>query len=157
DRARLRADRAVCDRHGDRDRGAGARDRRARGRNPVRLGEGRGPAGPLNRLREELILADTRIPEDLHYSEQDEWARSEGERVTVGITDYAQQQLGDVVFVELPAVGSRLERGAPFGVIESVKAVSDLYAPIAGEVIGVNEALTSRPELVNEDCYGEGW
>jgi len=102
-------------------------------------------------------LADTRIPDDLHYSEQDEWARSDGDRVTVGITDYAQQQLGDVVFVELPAVGTRLERGAAFGVIESVKAVSDLYAPVAGEVIAVNEVLTARPELVNEDCYGEGW
>jgi glycine cleavage system H protein len=102
-------------------------------------------------------LAQTRIPDDLHYSEQDEWARSDGESVTVGITDYAQQQLGDVVFVELPAVGSHLSRGAAFGVIESVKAVSDLYAPLAGEVVAVNEALTSRPELVNEDCYGEGW
>jgi glycine cleavage system H protein len=102
-------------------------------------------------------LADPRTPDDLYYSEQDEWARSEGERVTIGITDYAQQQLGDVVFVELPAVGTRLERGAAFGVIESVKAVSDLYAPVAGEVIAVNGALATRPELVNEDCYGEGW
>ena len=102
-------------------------------------------------------MAETRIPDDLHYSEQDEWARSEGERVTVGITDYAQQQLGDVVFVDLPAVGTRLTRGAAFGVIESVKAVSDLYAPVSGEVLAVNVALTSRPELVNEDCYGEGW
>jgi glycine cleavage system H protein len=102
-------------------------------------------------------LADTQIPEGLHYSEQDEWARSEGERVTVGITDYAQQQLGDVVFVELPVVGTRIERGAAFGVIESVKAVSDLYAPVSGEVIAVNDTLGSRPELVNEDCYGEGW
>jgi glycine cleavage system H protein len=102
-------------------------------------------------------LADTRIPEDLHYSEQDEWARREGDRVTVGITDYAQQQLGDVVFVELPAVGTRVERGAPFGVIESVKAVSDLYAPVSGEVVAVNDALAAKPELVNEDCYGAGW
>ncbi|HKA14051.1 MAG TPA: glycine cleavage system protein GcvH [Myxococcota bacterium] len=102
-------------------------------------------------------MADTRIPDELHYSEQDEWARAEGERVTVGITDYAQQQLGDVVFVELPAVGTRLVRGAAFGVIESVKAVSDLYAPVSGEVLAVNEELASRPELVNEDCYGEGW
>jgi glycine cleavage system H protein len=102
-------------------------------------------------------LAQTRIPDDLHYSEQDEWARSESDRVTVGITDYAQQQLGDVVFVELPAVGARVTRGAAFGVIESVKAVSDLYAPVSGEVVAVNEALASRPELVNEDCYGEGW
>ena len=102
-------------------------------------------------------MAETRIPDDLHYSEQDEWARREGDRVTVGITDYAQQQLGDVVFVELPAVGTRVERGAAFGVIESVKAVSDLYAPVSGEVIAVNDALGGRPELVNEDCYGEGW
>jgi glycine cleavage system H protein len=102
-------------------------------------------------------LAETRIPDDLHYSEQDEWARREGDRVTVGITDYAQQQLGDVVFVELPAVGTSVSRGAAFGVIESVKAVSDLYAPLSGEVIAVNDALRSRPELVNEDCYGEGW
>jgi glycine cleavage system H protein len=102
-------------------------------------------------------LADTRIPDDLLYSEQDEWARREGDRVTVGITDYAQQQLGDVVFVELPAVGTRLERGAAFGVIESVKAVSDLYAPVSGEVVAVNDALAAKPELVNEDCYGAGW
>ena len=102
-------------------------------------------------------MAETSIPDDLHYSSQDEWARSEGDRVTVGITDYAQQQLGDIVFVELPAVGSTLTRDAAFGVIESVKAVSDLYAPISGEVVAVNEALGSRPELVNEDCYGEGW
>ncbi len=104
-----------------------------------------------------MAEAETRIPDDLHYSEQDEWARSEDGRVTIGITDYAQQQLGDVVFVELPAIGSSVSRGAAFGVIESVKAVSDLYAPVTGEVIAVNEALTSRPELVNEDCYGEGW
>jgi len=102
-------------------------------------------------------LAQSRIPDDLRYSEQDEWARSDGESVTVGITDYAQEQLGDVVFVELPGVGTQLTRGAAFGVIESVKAVSDLYAPLSGEVIAVNEALGSRPELVNEDCYGEGW
>jgi glycine cleavage system H protein len=102
-------------------------------------------------------LGTTRIPDDLFYSEQDEWARREGERITVGITDYAQQQLGDVVFVELPAVGTSVARGEPFGVIESVKAVSDLFAPLSGEVVAVNEALASRPELVNEDCYGEGW
>jgi glycine cleavage system H protein len=102
-------------------------------------------------------VTDTRIPDDLHYSEQDEWARREGDRVTVGVTDYAQQQLGDIVFVELPAVGTSVTRGGAFGVIESVKAVSDLYAPVAGEVIAVNDALGSRPELVNEDCYGQGW
>ena len=104
-------------------------------------------------------MAETRIPEDLHYSAQDEWARIEGsgDRVAVGITDYAQQQLGDIVFVELPAIGTALTRDVAFGVIESVKAVSDLYAPLSGEVIAVNDALTGRPELVNEDCYGEGW
>ena len=102
-------------------------------------------------------MADTSIPADLRYSEQDEWARGDGERVVVGITDFAQQQLGDVVFVELPEVGRALAAGEPFGVIESVKAVSDLYAPISGEVLEVNEALADRPELVNEDCYGEGW
>ena len=104
-------------------------------------------------------MAEIQIPKDLRYSAQDEWARIEGggDRVAVGITDYAQQQLGDIVFVELPAVGTALTRAAAFGVIESVKAVSDLYAPISGEVIAVNDALTGRPELVNEDCYGEGW
>jgi glycine cleavage system H protein len=92
-----------------------------------------------------------------YYTEDHEWIRVDGDTATVGITDYAQEQLGDVVFVELPAVGSRVERGAAFGVIESVKAVSDLYAPVSGEVIAVNDALGARPELVNEDCYGAGW
>ena len=102
-------------------------------------------------------MADTLIPDDLRYSEQDEWARTEDQRVTVGITDYAQQQLGDVVFVELPEVGATRSRGDAFGVIESVKAVSDLYAPLSGEVLEVNEALADAPELVNQECYGEGW
>ena len=102
-------------------------------------------------------MADTLIPDDLRYSEQDEWARTEGERVTVGITDYAQQQLGDVVFVDLPEVGAALTRGEPFGVIESVKAVSDLYAPLSGEVLETNDQLADRPELVNAECYGQGW
>ncbi len=102
-------------------------------------------------------MADTEIPEDLLYSREDEWARVEGGRVTVGVTDYAQQQLGDIVFVELPEVGKAVERGEPFGVIESVKAVSDLYAPVTGEVVEVNEALTDSPEVVNADCYGDGW
>ena len=102
-------------------------------------------------------MADYDIPEHLRYSEEDEWAHLEGTRVTTGITDYAQQQLGDIVFVELPEVGRVLEVGEPFGVIESVKAVSDLYAPVAGEVVEVNEVLGEQPETVNEDCYGEGW
>jgi glycine cleavage system H protein len=103
------------------------------------------------------VVADYDIPEDLRYSEEDEWARLEGKRVTLGITDYAQQQLGDIVYVELPKIGKVLERGEPFGVIESVKAVSDLYAPVAGEVVEVNEVLAEQPEAVNEDCYGDGW
>ncbi len=102
-------------------------------------------------------MAEYDIREDLLYSREDEWARDEGERVTVGITDYAQQQLGDVVFVELPEVGRNLDQGEPFGVIESVKTVADLYAPISGEVVEVNDALAETPESVNEDCYGDGW
>ena len=102
-------------------------------------------------------MSDYDIPQDLRYSEEDEWTRLEGTRVTIGVTDYAQQQLGDIVFVELPEVGKVLEAGEPFGVIESVKAVSDLYAPVAGEVMEVNEVLADHPESVNEDCYGDGW
>ena len=102
-------------------------------------------------------MADYEIPETLRFTKDDEWVRVEGERVTVGVTDFAQQQLGDVVFVELPEPGKSFEQGEPFGVIESVKAVADLYAPITGEIVEVNEDLTERPESVNEDCYGEGW
>jgi glycine cleavage system H protein len=102
-------------------------------------------------------LAEYEIPNDLRYSEDDEWVRQEEDSVTVGITDYAQQQLGDIVFIELPELGSTVDKGEPFGVIESVKAVSDLCAPISGVVAEVNESLMDRPETVNEDCYGEGW
>jgi glycine cleavage system H protein len=102
-------------------------------------------------------LADYDIPDDLSFTNEDEWARREGNNVVIGVTDYAQQQLGDVVFVELPAVGSVLARGDAFGVIESVKAVSDLYAPVSGEVVDVNMDLAEHPEAVNEDCYGDGW
>jgi glycine cleavage system H protein len=102
-------------------------------------------------------VADYEIPGDLRYTHEDEWVRIEGDRATVGVTDYAQQQLGDIVFVELPEVGSTVERGEPFGVIESVKAVSDLYAPVSGEVVEVNADLSNHPEQVNEDCYGDGW
>ena len=83
--------------------------------------------------------------------------RAETDRVVIGVTDYAQQQLGDIVFVELPEVNTPVERGEPFGVIESVKAVSDLYAPVSGRVIEVNAELADRPENINEDCYGDGW
>jgi glycine cleavage system H protein len=102
-------------------------------------------------------LADYEIPDELYYTTEDEWVRREGSRVTVGITDYAQQQLGDIVFVELPRVGTSVNKGDSCGVIESVKAVSDLYAPISGEVVEVNEELADSPEILNEDCYGEGW
>ena len=102
-------------------------------------------------------MADYDIPEDLLYTQEDEWARFEGQRVVIGISDYAQQQLGEIVHVELPAVGTRLERGDEFGSIDSVKAVAELYAPISGEVVEANEALVENPELLNEDCYGDGW
>jgi len=96
-------------------------------------------------------------PEDVRYTREHEWARDESGVVTVGITSYATDQLGDVVFVELPPVGRRLEAGKPFGVVEAVKTVSDLYAPIEGEVVEVNEALTENPALVNQEPFGDGW
>jgi glycine cleavage system H protein len=97
------------------------------------------------------------VPEDRRYTEDHEWLRADGDEMVVGITAYAADQLGDVVFVELPAVGRTLKSRESFGVIESVKAVSDLFAPLAGEVVAVNEELAARPELVNADPYGAGW
>jgi glycine cleavage system H protein len=97
------------------------------------------------------------VPEGLRYTREHEWAKAEGERVRVGITAYAQDQLGDVVFVDLPAVGATVRQMQGFGVVESVKAVSDLFAPVDGTVAEVNAALASSPELVNQDPYGEGW
>ena len=102
-------------------------------------------------------MADYDFPEDLRYSREDEWARVDGNRVTIGISDYAQQQLGDIVFIELPDVGAELTGGEAFGVVESVKAVSDLLAPISGKVVALNEALADAPEHVNESPYGDGW
>ena len=102
-------------------------------------------------------MADYVLPDDLRYSEEDEWARLEDDRVVVGITDYAQQQLGDIVFVELPEVGAIFTKGDSFGVVESVKAVSDLRAPLSGEILAVNQELVDRPEAVNEECYDSGW
>jgi glycine cleavage system H protein len=96
-------------------------------------------------------------PEDLRYSKDHEWIRVDGDQGRVGITDYAQNQLGDVVFLELPEVGRTLTAGEEFGTIESVKAVSELFSPVAGEVVEVNSDLTSKPELVNEDPHGEAW
>jgi glycine cleavage system H protein len=97
------------------------------------------------------------VPPDLRYTKEHEWAKREGARVRVGITAYAQEQLGDVVFVELPKVGAVLTQHKGFGVVESVKAVSDLFAPLSGTVVEVNAELTSAPELVNRDPYGRGW
>ncbi len=102
-------------------------------------------------------MADYEFPSECLYTQEDEWIRIEDDRVVIGVTDYAQQQLGDVVFLELPEVGEELRQGEAFGVIESVKAVSDLYAPITGEVLETNAALTDTPELVNESCYDTGW
>jgi glycine cleavage system H protein len=99
-------------------------------------------------------MADAR---GLRFAESHEWVRQEGEQATIGISDYAQSQLGDVIYLELPTVGQRLEPGARFGVVESVKAASDLYSPVAGEVVAVNDQLKEHPEHVNEDPYGKGW
>jgi glycine cleavage system H protein len=97
------------------------------------------------------------VPTDLRYTKDHEWVRVDGEEATVGITEYAAGQLGDIVFVELPDVGRTLAQFAAFGVVESVKAVSDLFAPLSGEVVGSNDALAGSPEQVNGDPYGEGW
>jgi glycine cleavage system H protein len=100
---------------------------------------------------------DYKIPEDCHYTESDEWLRADGAVVRIGITDYAQSELNDIVFVELPERGTQLEAGRTFGVVESVKAVSDLVSPIAGEVVEIHSKLSEHPEWLNEDPYGRGW
>ena len=97
------------------------------------------------------------VPTDLQYTRDHEWVRLDGDVATIGITQYAADQLGDIVFVELPDVGRDLEAAKAFGVVESVKAVSDLYAPVTGEVVETNDGLAGSPELVNSDPYGEGW
>jgi len=97
------------------------------------------------------------VPTDLKYTREHEWAKQEGARVRVGITAYAQEQLGDVVFVELPKVGAKVAAHKPFGVVESVKAVSDLFAPVSGDVVEANAELPNKPETVNQDPYGRGW
>lgn len=96
-------------------------------------------------------------PEDLSYTKDHEWVRVKGDEATVGITDHAQNQLGDVVYVELPKVGDKFEASEPFGSVESVKAVSEIYMPLGGSVTEVNESLNDSPEQVNEDPYGDGW
>lgn len=97
------------------------------------------------------------VPDDLRYTEDHEWARLEDGRIRVGITDYAQDALGDVVFVQLPETGMAVEAGAPFSEVESTKSVSDVYAPVAGDVVESNTELSEQPERLNQDPYGEGW
>ena len=97
------------------------------------------------------------VPDDRKYLESHEWVESDGDAAKVGISDFAQDELGDVVFVELPAEGDEVEKDAEFGVVESIKAVSDLYAPVSGTVTAVNDELTDEPELVNDDPFGDGW
>ena len=103
------------------------------------------------------MAATSSIPEENRYAKTHEYAHSEGDIAVIGITDHAQKELGDVVAVELPQVGTQLDANEELGTIESVKAVSDLFAPVSGEVIEINEALTDKPELVNTDNYGDGW
>jgi glycine cleavage system H protein len=102
-------------------------------------------------------MAEPMVPTDLHYTKDHEWVRVEGDQATIGITAYAAEQLGDILVVELPAPGRALEQFAAFGVVESVKAVSDLFAPVSGEVSEANPELGGNPELVNSDPYGGGW
>lgn len=97
------------------------------------------------------------VPTDLKYTKDHEWVRIEGDTATFGVSDHAQEALGDIVFVELPDVGRSMDAGEAYGVVESVKAVSDVYAPVAGEVVEINEALEGEPDLVNSDPYGSGW
>ena len=98
-------------------------------------------------------LNELHLPDDIRYTEEHEWARLSGDTARIGVSDYAQDQLGDIVFVELPAVGDTIARGEVFGTLESVKAVSELYLPLSGEVVAVNTALTDAPELINQDPY----
>jgi glycine cleavage system H protein len=97
------------------------------------------------------------VPKELRYTREHEWAKQDGDRVRIGITAYAQEQLGDVVFVELPKVGAKVTAAKNFGVVESVKAVSDLFSPVSGDVVEINRELAQKPETVNQDPYGKGW
>jgi glycine cleavage system H protein len=102
-------------------------------------------------------ISELNLPDDVRYAQDHEWARLEGEQVTIGISDYAQDQLGDVVFVELPKVGDKLAKEAAFGTVESVKAVNELFMPLGGEITGINTSLTDSPEFVNTSPYQDGW
>ena len=102
-------------------------------------------------------ISELHLPDDVRYAQDHEWARPEGEHTWVGISDYAQDQLGDIVYVELPQVGDTFGKGEEFGTVESVKAVAELYMPVGGEILAVNTALEESPELVNKSPYGDGW
>ena len=102
-------------------------------------------------------LHELNLPDDLRYTDDHEWAKADGEKIKVGITDYAQDQLGEIIFVEVPEVGDTLNKGDNFGSLESVKAVSDMVMPVGGEVLAVNTALADAPEMLNQDPYGGGW
>ena len=102
-------------------------------------------------------LNELNFPDDVRYAESHEWARTDGDKIKVGISDYAQDQLGDIVFVELPEVGDTFNKGEEFGTVESVKAVSELYMPVAGEIVAINSSLEDAPEKVNNTPYGDGW
>lgn len=102
-------------------------------------------------------IEDLNLPEDVKYTKDHEWAKKEGDLVTIGINDYAQDQLGEIVFVELPEVEDSFEQDDEFGSVESVKAVSEIYLPVSGEIVEINESLEDAPELVNESCYDQGW
>jgi glycine cleavage system H protein len=112
-----------------------------------------------NRLRRLGVLGrrSMEAPPGLKYSKEHEWVAAEESVATIGITDHAQEQLGEIVYIELPSIGEKVSKDDPFGVVESVKAVSDIYAPVSGTVIEVNEDLPESPEVVNEDPYGDGW
>ena len=102
-------------------------------------------------------IGELNFPEDVRYAESHEWVKADGDTAKIGITDYAQDQLGDIVFVELPDVGESFEKGAEFGTVESVKAVSELYLPVSGEIVAINGALEDAPELINNTPFSDGW
>ena len=102
-------------------------------------------------------ISELNLPEDIRYTKTHEWAKKIGEKIRIGLTDYAQNQLGDIVFVELPKIGESFSKGDEFGNVESVKAVSEIYMPVGGKVVAVNQELESTPELVNQNPYSEGW